>query len=50
MTACDKTAMLSFSQLGEYQKVQPTVFPPRVLRETAEGKFWRKFKSPLSEC
>lgn len=34
-------------QIGEYQKIQPKKFPPRVLRETPEGNFWKRFKSPV---
>lgn len=30
---------------GEYQKLQIHKYPPRSFKETAEGKFWDKFKS-----
>jgi len=31
---------------GEYRKLQPRAYPPRALRETAEGKYWRRFRAP----
>lgn len=31
---------------GEYTKLQPRQYPPRALRETPEGKYWRRFRAP----
>jgi U3 small nucleolar RNA-associated protein 15 len=31
---------------GEYTKLQPRQYAPRALRETPEGKYWRRFKAP----
>lgn len=33
--------------IGGYQKLQPKQYPPRSLRETPEGKFWKRFKAPV---
>lgn len=33
-------------QPAEYQKLEVRQYPTRTLRETAEGKFWRRFKAP----
>jgi hypothetical protein len=30
----------------EYQRLQIRQYPARSLRETAEGKFWRRFSAP----
>lgn len=35
-------------EAGEYKKLVIRQFPARELRETAEGKYWKQFKSPLS--
>ena len=36
---------------GEYNRLPPKQYPPRARRETAEGKFWRKFGAPeLVQC
>lgn len=32
---------------AEYQKLEIRQFPARSLRETAEGKYWRRFKAPV---
>ena len=32
---------------GEYQKLAVRQYPPRALRETAEGRYWRQFKAPV---
>ena len=32
--------------MGEYRKLQPKKFEPRSIRETAEGRYWRAYKSP----
>lgn len=32
--------------VGEYQRLEIRQYPARTLRETAEGKYWRRFKSP----
>ena len=32
---------------SEYQRLQARSYPARSLRETAEGKYWRRFKAPL---
>ena len=32
---------------AEYQRVEIKKFAPRTLRETAEGRYWRRFKAPL---
>ncbi|EFJ42814.1 hypothetical protein VOLCADRAFT_66565 [Volvox carteri f. nagariensis] len=32
---------------AEYQKLQIRTYAPRSIRETAEGKYWRRFKSPI---
>ncbi|KAF8055723.1 utp15 [Scenedesmus sp. PABB004] len=34
-------------EAGEYRKLAVKAFPPRSLRETAEGKYWKRFKAPL---
>lgn len=34
-------------QPGEYQKLVIKQFPPRTLRETAEGAYWKRFKAPV---
>eukprot|EP00798_Chlamydomonas_sp_ICE-L_P020921 gene20921-27769_t len=31
---------------GEYQRLHIRQFPARTIRETAEGKYWRQFKTP----
>jgi hypothetical protein len=31
---------------GEYRKLRVPVYAPRVQRETAEGRYWRRFHSP----
>eukprot|EP00793_Prasinoderma_coloniale_P001364 PRCOL_00005139-RA len=36
---------------GEYARLPPKQYPPRARRETAEGKFWRRFGAPeLVQC
>ncbi|MEW5302577.1 MAG: hypothetical protein WDW36_005346 [Sanguina aurantia] len=35
-------------EAGDYQRLQLRQFPPRSLRETAEGKFWRRFQTPVN--
>lgn len=30
-----------------YVKLRPKQFPPRELRETAEGKYWKSFQYPF---
>ncbi|KAG2498088.1 hypothetical protein HYH03_003846 [Edaphochlamys debaryana] len=32
---------------AEYQKLQLRSYAPRSIRETAEGKYWRRFKAPV---
>lgn len=32
---------------GDYSKLPIKQYPPRSIRETAEGKFWRGFSSPV---
>ena len=34
-------------EAGEYQKLVVRQYPPRALRETAEGRYWRQFKAPV---
>ncbi|KXZ44237.1 hypothetical protein GPECTOR_70g467 [Gonium pectorale] len=34
-------------EAGEYQKLQVRQYAPRSIRETAEGKYWRRFKAPI---
>jgi len=31
---------------GEYRKLRVPTYAPRLVRETAEGKYWRRFRSP----
>jgi U3 small nucleolar RNA-associated protein 15 len=31
----------------DYIKLPPKQYPPRALRETAEGKYWGRFQKPL---
>ena len=31
---------------GEYAKLAPRRYPPRALRETPEGRYWRRFRAP----
>jgi len=38
---------MSEYQPAEYQKLDVKQYPTRALRETAEGKFWRRFKAPI---
>ncbi len=33
-------------EAGDYQKLQIKQYPPRTIRETAEGKYWKRFKAP----
>ena len=33
---------------AEYQKLAVRTYAPRSLRETAEGKYWRRFKAPVT--
>lgn len=33
---------------AEYRKLALKQYPPRALRETAEGKYWKRFGSPVS--
>ena len=33
---------------AEYRKLVLKQFPPRALRETAEGKYWKRFASPVN--
>lgn len=35
-------------EAGEYRKLAIRQFPARELRETAEGKYWKQFRAPLS--
>lgn len=32
---------------AEYRKLALKQYPPRALRETAEGKYWKRFGSPV---
>ncbi len=32
---------------AEYQRLEIRQFPPRSLRETVEGRYWRRFKAPV---
>jgi U3 small nucleolar RNA-associated protein 15 len=32
--------------IAEYQKLQLKQYPARAERETAEGKYWRRFRAP----
>jgi hypothetical protein len=34
-------------QPGEYKKLEIKQYAPRSIRETAENKFWKKFKAPV---
>ncbi len=34
-------------EAGEYHKLAIRQFPARALRETAEGRFWKRFKAPV---
>ena len=34
-------------QPGEYRKLAVKQFPPRSLRETAEGAYWKRFRAPV---
>lgn len=34
-------------EAGSYQKLEVKQFAPRTLRETAEGKYWRRFQAPV---
>ena len=31
---------------GEYTRLHVPAYPPRALRETAEGRYWRRFHKP----
>lgn len=31
---------------AEYRKLEVRTYAPRSLRETAEGKYWRRFQAP----
>lgn len=33
---------------AEYRKLALKQFPPRALRETAEGKYWKRFANPVN--
>lgn len=33
---------------GTYQKLPIKQYAPRELAETAEGRYWRQFKAPIS--
>lgn len=35
-------------EAGDYKKLAIRQYPARELRETAEGKYWRRFRAPLS--
>lgn len=35
-------------EAGEYKRLSIRQFPARELRETAEGKYWKQFRAPLS--
>ncbi len=32
---------------AEFQKLEVRQYAPRSIRETAEGKYWRRFKAPI---
>lgn len=34
-------------EAGDYKKLAVKQYPPRSIRETAEGKYWQRFKAPL---
>jgi hypothetical protein len=34
-------------EAAEYQKVQIRSYAPRSIRETSEGKYWKRFKTPV---
>ena len=34
-------------QPGEYKKLEVKQYAPRSIRETAENRFWKKFKAPV---
>lgn len=34
-------------QPADYQKLELKRYPARSLRETSEGKYWRRFKAPI---
>ena len=34
-------------EAGEYQKLAIKQYPARALRETAEGRYWKRFKAPV---
>lgn len=34
-------------EAAEYQKLEIRQYPPRSIRETAEGKYWKRFKTPV---
>lgn len=33
---------------AEYQKLAIRQYPARTIRETAEGKYWKRFKAPVT--
>jgi U3 small nucleolar RNA-associated protein 15 len=35
-------------EAGEYRKLAIRQYPARELRETAEGKYWKQFRAPLT--
>ena len=34
------------TDVGEYQRLAVRSYPARAERETAEGRYWRRFKAP----
>lgn len=34
-------------EAGDFQKLAVKQYPPKSIRETAEGKFWKSFGSPV---
>jgi U3 small nucleolar RNA-associated protein 15 len=39
--------MASEYEPGQYQPIEVKRFPSAALRETAEGRFWRRFRAPI---
>jgi U3 small nucleolar RNA-associated protein 15 len=35
------------AEAGEYKRLDIKQYAPRSIRETAENKFWKKFKAPV---
>ena len=35
----------SHRRMGDYEKLAPKQYPPKTLRETLEGKYWKNYKT-----